>query len=186
MPLERNAVILFDDKPRVDPDGWTTRNKELFPCGCFRAEVWRSIDPPGTDTEMTASAEPWADDSRGEFTPIPGPTGQIIALQRTKPNGGIEGWYLQSSACDVHSGRASIISLALTERLAPEQMVKWGDGARRLYADKERVLARAAELDQELLALGVTVPSVDRQLAAAASAARVPLLAETRRAPRLK
>ena len=53
MPLERQNVIVFDATPRIEVDGTITRNKVLQPCGCWAAEVWRSVAPPTGVTMVT-------------------------------------------------------------------------------------------------------------------------------------
>lgn len=147
MPLDRDHVVQFDATPVTDEAGRTTRNKTLYPCGCWQAEVWRIAQAPPVG--FTGPSSP-------------------------------EGWHPQSGACPTHSAQAVVLQLALAVQLnGPQEVPSWGDGARRLYADRDRILAEAAALDRELHALlGEAVPTIGRQIGAAAAVAQKPILGE--------
>lgn len=146
MPLERDYVLFYGPKEIVE-DGVTIRNKVLQPCGCWAAEVYR--------------APMVYNQTKREFEP-----------------GTAFSWHDQTRQCSVHSAQAVVLQLELAAWLAqqkrllvgqtgnaPPQHVaedaffaKLGDGAKRLYADRTRVLAEAEALDEELKALGGAIP----------------------------
>lgn len=138
MPLERNYVVLLGPKPR-EFDGQRTRNVELQPCGCWVGEVWRA--------PMIFNA------TKNEFE-----------------SGTVFQWNSETSQCATHSAVAVVLQLDLARLLegqrgdAPPKRIseetylaKLGDGAQRLYADKQNVLAKAQALDEEIKALGSNV-----------------------------
>lgn len=136
MSLERDHVLLYGPKPRTE-DGVRIRNKVLQPCGCWAADVWR--------------AQMVYNDATREFE-----EGTEFA------------WHPQTGQCHPHAAKVAILQWELATRIAERRALetkqdpaaardaflrKLGDGAQRLYADRERILAEAATLDRELAAL---------------------------------
>ena len=145
MPLERDYVLLYGPKEIVE-EGLRIRNKVLQPCGCWEAEVWRAA--------MVYNR------AAGEF----------------KEGTEFE-WHPQTGQCSIHSAAVVVTQQQLAVSLARQGMLlegqrgdappkriseetylaRLGDGARRLYADRDRVLAEASVLDKEITALGSTI-----------------------------
>lgn len=135
MSLERDHVLLYGSKVRRE-DGLRIRNKVLQPCGCWAAEVWRA--------RMTYNA-----------------------TTREFEDGTVFEWHPQTGQCRTHAAKVAILQWELATRIAERRaletkqdpaaardafVAKLGDGARRLYDDRARVLAEAEALDRELLA----------------------------------
>jgi hypothetical protein len=144
--LERDYVLLYGPKEIVE-DGIRIRNKVLQPCGCWAAEVWREVAAPDGVTAI---------DLQGHVEPVR------------------KQWCPETVQCRVHAAKVAVLQWQLAIGLAQKgqllegqrgdappkrisaeaYLAKLGDGARRLYADTDRVLAEAAALDLELKALG--------------------------------
>ncbi len=141
MALERDYILFYGPK-EIEEDGVRIRNKVLQPCGCWSAETWRA---PMNYNQSTRAFEP----------------GTTFA------------WQHDTGQCRIHAAKVAVLQWQLGVRVAERRALetgadpaaaqqafvnRLGDGAQRLYADTERVLAEACELDEELHALGAAIP----------------------------
>lgn len=149
MPLERDHVLLLGPRPR-EFDGKRTRNVELQPCGCWAGEVWRDeYRYDQQKLEFVVVGKAWCQDTQqckvhaAAVIVLQLQAGKLLANQgRSRAMG------------TVTKGADGQVEIHMGEKLDGNAfLARLGDGAKKLYADADRILAEADALNHELKAL---------------------------------
>lgn len=147
--LERDYVLLYGPKIRIE-EGVKHRNKILQPCGCWAAEVWREVELRGVKRKG------WCPETRQ--CKVHSAAAAVLQLQI--------GQRIENALSNRQQQLRAESEKHVSERygLDPERALKpvvasnLGDGAKRLLADSERILAAADALNRELKALEAAGP----------------------------